>query len=42
MPTICELIGIDIPLYVNGIYQKKHLDNPNKYLREHCLLVDRI
>lgn len=41
VPTVCELLGINIPLYVNGVSQKRHLEDPNIHVRERCLVEYR-
>lgn len=40
-PTICDLTGIEIPHYVNGISQKDHLLNPDHKIRDRCLVEYR-
>lgn len=41
VPTICDLLGVDTPLYVNGLSQKDHLMDPTLCIRDKCLLEYR-
>lgn len=40
-PTLCELLDLPIPAYVDGISQREHLLDPSLALREHCLIEYR-
>ncbi len=38
---ICDLVGVDLPQYVNGISQKEQLYNLDLKIRDKCLLEYR-
>lgn len=36
-PTLCELLGVPIPSYVDGVSQREHLLDPEKQARNWCM-----
>lgn len=41
VPTLCELLDVELPGYVDGVSQKKHLYDPESIVRDWCMVEYR-